>query len=59
MGTKLDLEDERRVPKEEAQALAKQHKIDYFETSAKLNLNVDELMEYMMEKVCARIYPLD
>ena len=49
VGNKIDLEDERKVSTEEAMALAEQHKMQYFETSAKLNRNIDELMQYLME----------
>ena len=44
VGNKIDLEDERKVSREEGQRLADQHKMQYFETSAKLNKNIDELM---------------
>jgi len=49
VGNKIDLEDERKVSCEEAEALAAQHKMRYFETSAKLNRNIDELMQHLME----------
>ncbi len=55
VGNKIDLDD-RAVPYEEAKALADQHKMPYFETSAKLNKNVDELISYMMEKVYANLF---
>ena len=49
VGNKLDLDDERKVSKEEAQRLADQHKMHYYETSAKLNKNIDELMLHVEE----------
>ena len=51
VGNKLDLEDDRKVSKKEAEELAKQHKMDYFETSAKENINIDEVMQYMIESI--------
>lgn len=51
VGNKIDLEDERKVSAEEAKTLAEQHKMRYFETSARLNKNIDELMLHLMEKV--------
>ena len=49
VGNKIDLEDERKVSREEGQRLADQHKMQYFETSAKLNRNIDELMLHVEE----------
>jgi GTPase SAR1 family protein len=51
VGNKIDLEDERKVSTEDAMNLASQHKMMYFETSAKLNKNIDELMQHLMENV--------
>ena len=56
VGNKIDLEDERKVTAEEARALAEQHKMQYFETSAKLNKNIDELMQHLMEQVYKRMF---
>jgi GTPase SAR1 family protein len=36
--------------------LAEQHKMKYFETSAKLNKNIDELMQHLMEKVYQKMF---
>ncbi len=49
VGNKIDLADDRKVSTEEAMALADQHKMMYFETSAKLNKNIDELMQHLMQ----------
>ena len=56
VGNKIDLEEERKVSKEEAMALADQHKMHYFETSAKLNRNIDELMQHLMEQVYQKMF---
>ncbi|TNV77454.1 hypothetical protein FGO68_gene2746 [Halteria grandinella] len=55
VGNKIDLDD-RVVSTEEAKRLADQHKMPYFETSAKLNKNVDELISYMMVQVYDKMY---
>lgn len=55
VGNKIDLDD-RAVSTEEAKRLADQHKMPYFETSAKLNQNVDELINYMMEQVYSKMF---
>ena len=41
-GNKCDLEDQRQVTKQEAEKFAKQQKIPYIETSAKLSTNINE-----------------
>ena len=51
VGNKIDLEDERQVQRHEAGALAAEYKIWYFETSAKENQNVWEVINHMMEEV--------
>ena len=56
VGNKIDLEDERKVSTEEAQELAAIHKMKYFETSAKLNKNIDELMSHLMEEVYQKMF---
>ena len=49
VGNKIDLEDQRVVDYEDAKRLADLNKMPYFETSAKLNKNVDELVNHMMD----------
>jgi GTPase SAR1 family protein len=56
VGNKIDLEDERKVSAEEAKTLAEQHKMRYFETSARLNKNIDELMLHLMERVYQKMF---
>ena len=56
VGNKIDLEDERKVSREEGQRLADQHKMQYFETSAKLNKNIDELMLHVEEQVYKKLF---
>ncbi|XP_048476335.1 ras-related protein Rab-13-like [Rhincodon typus] len=42
LGNKCDMENKRKVPKDKAEKLAKDHGIRFFETSAKSSLNVEE-----------------
>ncbi|XP_056672401.1 ras-related protein Rab-13 isoform X2 [Monodelphis domestica] len=42
LGNKCDMEVKRKVQKEQAEKLAREHGIRFFETSAKSSLNVDE-----------------
>lgn len=56
VGNKIDLEEQRVVSFEEAKNLAHQNKMPYFETSAKLNKNVDDVIGYMMEQVYLNMF---
>ncbi|XP_039705669.1 ras-related protein Rab-13 isoform X2 [Pteropus medius] len=42
LGNKSDMEAKRKVPREQADKLAREHGIRFFETSAKSSMNVDE-----------------
>ncbi len=59
VGNKTDLEEDRKVSTEEARQLAETHKMQYFETSAKLNKNIDELMQHLMEQVHKKMFAVD
>ncbi len=59
VGNKVDLADgegERRVEKNEGRKLAEDHGIVYFETSAKENINIKELMMHIFSVVYENIY---
>lgn len=56
VGNKVDLEAERKTPKSEALKLANEHGMEYFETSAKENRNIHEVMTYIMDKVYETLY---
>ena len=43
VGNKTDLEDQRKIIKEEGESLAKKYGINFFEVSAKDNINIDQL----------------
>ena len=45
MGNKCDLEDQRKISKEQAKNFADEHKLPYIETSAKEGVNISELFE--------------
>ena len=40
----------------EAMKLASEHEIEYFETSAKENVNITEVMQHIMSKVYVNLY---
>lgn len=42
--------------KSEALKIANEHGIQYFETSAKENINIKELMQYIMSQVYENMY---
>ena len=45
VGNKCDLEDQRKISKEEAKNFADEHNLPYIETSAKDGVNISELFE--------------
>ena len=53
-GTKCDLKN-LQVKKEAINVIASLHKSKYFETSAKKNINVDEVFQYLAEEIVKRI----
>ena len=52
IGNKVDCpEDDRQVSRREAENLASQLNIKYFETSAKENTNVTEVIEHLLQNI--------
>ena len=51
IGTKFDLENERKVKEEEGKKLAVIYKMGYFEVSSKSGKNVNETMESIIKKL--------
>lgn len=51
VGNKLDLEQDRVVLTNDAKKLAGEHGMEYFETSARDNINIQEVLQHMMGKV--------
>lgn len=50
VGNKVDL-DERVVSEQDAQKLAAEYGLEYYETSAKANINITEMMQNVLAKV--------
>ena len=44
VGNKIDLEEHRKVSISDAKKIAQEHEMEYFETSAKENINVKEVL---------------
>ena len=51
VGNKLDLKSSRKVSYEEGRLLARIHRVEFIETSAKLNYNVDEAFQILVSCV--------
>ena len=56
MANKKDLVESREVPEEEIIEKANDLNVQYFETSAKENINIDEAFEKIIEKVFDSVY---
>ncbi|CAF4186099.1 unnamed protein product [Rotaria sp. Silwood2] len=54
IGNKSDLDDERVISKIRARDFAKEYNIQYIETSALKNINVDESIKLLLDSVMAR-----
>ncbi|CAI5777179.1 ras-related protein Rab-3B [Podarcis lilfordi] len=55
VGNKCDMEDERIVPFEKGKHLADQLGFDYFEASAKENVNVRQVFERLVDIICEKM----
>uniref|UniRef100_A0A3Q2T4C4 small monomeric GTPase n=1 Tax=Fundulus heteroclitus TaxID=8078 RepID=A0A3Q2T4C4_FUNHE len=55
VGNKLDLEDDRQVPKEDAQRLATELGFHFFEASAKDNVNVKQVFDKLVDLICKKM----
>ena len=51
VGNKCDLEEEREVTKDEGINLSKKFKCNFFETSAKENINVNEIFQCLVNEI--------
>jgi small GTP-binding protein len=51
IGNKCDLEDQRKVSREEGINTAEKYKTTYFETSAKEGINVEEAIDVLLNKI--------
>ena len=55
IGNKCELKDQREVPTEEARLFADNHKMLFFETSAKENINVSKSFETIVSIIIEKI----
>jgi small GTP-binding protein len=56
VANKCDLINEREVDKTEIENRAKEINVEYFETSAKENINIDEAFNTIIDKVYKNVY---
>jgi len=54
LGNKIDLEADREIPTEDANQLAKKHKLEHYEVTAKEPEKIDTVMMDMVKKLMAR-----
>lgn len=47
VGNKIDVEESRKISKQEGEKIAKENDIQFFETSAKMNIGVKETFDYV------------
>ncbi|XP_032990629.1 ras-related protein Rab-3D isoform X2 [Rhinolophus ferrumequinum] len=55
VGNKCDLEDERVVPAEDGRRLAEDLGFEFFEASAKENINVKQVFERLVDVICEKM----
>jgi len=55
IGNKIDLENKRKVPRKDGEALASEMKLDFEETSAKTGQNIDEIFKTIAYKILKRV----
>ncbi|MBN3288518.1 RAB3B protein, partial [Polyodon spathula] len=55
VGNKCDMEDERLVPAEKGRCLADQLGFEYFEASARENINVKQVFERLVDIICVKM----
>uniref|UniRef100_A0A3Q4GRH8 Ras-related protein Rab-3 n=1 Tax=Neolamprologus brichardi TaxID=32507 RepID=A0A3Q4GRH8_NEOBR len=55
VGNKCDLEDDRLIPTEDGQRLAEELGFQFFEASAKDNINVKQVFERLVDVICEKM----
>ncbi|XP_056135702.1 RAB3D, member RAS oncogene family, a [Lampris incognitus] len=55
VGNKLDLEEDRQVPTQDAQRLAAELGFQFFEASAKDNINVKQVFDRLVDVICEKM----
>eukprot|EP01097_Dermamoeba_algensis_P010929 TRINITY_DN8300_c0_g1_i1.p1 TRINITY_DN8300_c0_g1~~TRINITY_DN8300_c0_g1_i1.p1 ORF type:complete len:194 (-),score=24.68 TRINITY_DN8300_c0_g1_i1:213-794(-) len=53
VGNKCDLEQERKVSRRQGEELARTNRIQFYESSAKLRVNIDEVFEQLVREIAA------
>jgi small GTP-binding protein len=51
VGNKCDIENQRKIPTEEGEKLAKEYSLKFFETSAKKNICIEETFGYLTKEI--------
>ena len=55
LGNKCDMDEQRRIPKERGEAIARENGIHFLETSAKTNVNIEEAFLQISESILDKI----
>ncbi|KAM3845309.1 ras-related protein Rab-3D isoform 1-T2 [Vipera latastei] len=55
VGNKCDLEDDRVIPTEDGKRLADELGLEFFEASAKDNINVKQVFEHLVDIICEKM----
>lgn len=55
VGNKCDMEDDRLVPTEDGQRLAEELGFQFFEASAKDNINIKQVFEHLVDDICEKM----
>ncbi|KAM9314380.1 ras-related protein Rab-3D-like [Pholidichthys leucotaenia] len=55
VGNKVDLEDDRQVPTEDAKRVATELGFEFFEASAKDNINVKQVFDKLVDIICEKM----
>ncbi|XP_013860370.1 RAB3D, member RAS oncogene family, a [Austrofundulus limnaeus] len=55
VGNKLDLEDDRQVPTEDGRRVARELGFQFFEASAKDNINVKQVFDKLVDVICEKM----
>ena len=51
IGNKIDLKEEREISEDDGKRIAKDYNINYYETSAKENIGINELMKDLIKDI--------
>ena len=55
VGSKADLDEDRKVPRKQAEAISEKYGLQFVETSAKDDLNISRVFELLTTQVLERI----